>query len=278
MRWAVVSSKAWGPLAVLVGAYLAFTLLACVRQRSMLYFPHKMSRAWLQKLAAESGLEVWPAGAIDYFGLVSATAPDDPKGTILVFHGNAASAQDRMYYVQALEPLGWRVVLYEYPGYAARGGKIGEKPFVEDARKAARAAQAAFGDPIFVWGESLGCGVAAAVAGDPATKIAGAVLLTPWDTLPNLAQDIYWYLPARWLVLDKFDNIKNLRDFQGPVAVIIAGSDEIIPNKRSERLYKSLSGTKQRWDFPGAGHNSWPSSPGLPWWSEVMEFVSGDRN
>ncbi len=48
-----------------------------------------------------------------------------------------------------------------------------------------------------------------AVAADPRMPVSGPVLLTPWDSLSDLAERIYWYFPVRWLLLDKFDNVSN---------------------------------------------------------------------
>lgn len=99
-------------------------------------------------------------------------------------------------------------------------------------------------------------------------------MLTPWDSLPNLAQRLYAYLPARWLVRDQYDNVANLAGFDGPVAVLMAGRDEVIPNRHTQRLYDSLPGRKRLWVFENAGHNTWPTSPDAQWWAEVMEYVA----
>ena len=103
----------------------------------------------------------------------------------------------------------------------------------------------------------------------------GVVMITPWDTLPKLAQNLYWYLPVKWLIKDKYDNIKNLRDFNGPIAVVMAGEDEIIPTRRTMELFESLSENKRLWTLQGAGHNDWPVVADRTWWKEVMNFVSG---
>jgi pimeloyl-ACP methyl ester carboxylesterase len=117
--------------------------------------------------------------------------------------------------------------------------------------------------------------VAAAAAADPELDVRGAVMLTPWDSLPSLAQRLYWYLPARWLARDQYDNVRNLRVFPGPVAVLMADRDEVIPNPHTERLYESLPEPKRLWVFRNAGHNSWPTAPSEVWWAEVMGFLSG---
>jgi pimeloyl-ACP methyl ester carboxylesterase len=124
-------------------------------------------------------------------------------------------------------------------------------------------------------GRVAGFGVACAVTTNPDLKIDGIVLLTPWDTLPRTAQSHYWFLPALWLVRDRFDNIRNLEQFNGPVAVLMAGKDKVIPNRLTQSLYKSIPSPKNMWTFEGAGHNSWPVDPDLPWWSEVMDFITG---
>jgi len=266
---------------LLVGAlacYALFVIAAYLFQDRMLYFPQTATRGQMAQAASRQGLALWPDEGGDYRGLVSSTPPVPSQGTVLVWHGNGGTALHRSAYIQPLQALGYRVVLLEYQGYGARPGKLGEASFVADALQAAREAQAAFGGPIYVWGESLGCGVASAVAAgaatDPELDVRGAVMHTPWDSLPRLAQRLYWYLPARWLTRDRYDNVKNLRAFPGPVAVLMADRDEVIPNAHTMRLYDSLLNEKRLWVFQNAGHNSWPTWPNAAWWAEVMDWLS----
>lgn len=267
-RWIVL-------LVAIVASYLLLVLAAYLLQDRMLYFPDVEPRQQTVEVASWLGLVLWP-DAEDYYGLVSAAPPALHKGTVLVWHGNGGSAAHRIHYVRALDRLGYRVLLLEYPGYGSRPGEVGEASFVADAKEAARRAREAFGGPLYVWGESLGCGIASAVAADPELDIQGAVMLTPWDTLPDLAQRTYWYLPARWIVRDRYDNIGHLRAFDGPVAVLMAGEDEVIPNENTMRLYEALSGRKQLWVFDRARHNTWPTAVGEAWWEEVMAFMAGE--
>jgi alpha-beta hydrolase superfamily lysophospholipase len=195
---------------------------------------------------------------------------------VVVFHGNAGGARDRVYYGLALEARGYRVVLAEYPGYGGRGGELSEDSFIRDGRETARQALAAFGGPLLVWGESLGAAVAAGVAADPTLPVAGVALITPWDRLSNLAQSLYWYLPARWLLRDRYDNIAHLEQYRGKVAVLVAERDEIIPARHSQRLYDALREPKRRWIFAGAGHNSWPVDPRASWWDEALEWLAAE--
>jgi len=206
-------------------------------------------------------------------GFVGTELSDRFRGVVLVFHGNAGSAIDRTYYVAAIQRLGYRVILFEYPGYGARSGSRGEAAFAADAVEAAKAAIGEFGGPLYIWGESLGCAIASAIAARNDVPVKGVILATPWDTLPDLAQNIYWFLPVKWMVRDRYDNIGNLKEFKGPVAVIMAGEDEIIPSKRTMKLYESLGKNKRLWILENVGHNDWLAAVDNNWWREVMDFV-----
>jgi pimeloyl-ACP methyl ester carboxylesterase len=181
--------------------------------------------------------------------------------------------------VHAIEPLGFRVVLAEYPGYGGRSGETKESSFVADAMTIVQQVFDQSEGPVYLLGESMGCGVVAAVAANSPVPIAGLVLITPWDSLPDLAQSLYWYLPARHLTRDRYDSVSNLITFDKPVAVAIAEADEVVPSRHSMRLYDALSAPKRLWRFKGAGHNSWPANPGDKWWEEAMLFLTtGERD
>ena len=77
---------------------------------------------------------------------------------------------------------------------------------------------------------------------------------------------------------DKYDNIGNLTWFRGKIAIIGAEQDEIIPIRRANALYTSLSGNKKMWMLKGAGHNDWSTSVDVPKWQEFMDFVRGADN
>lgn len=242
-------------------------------QDFFIYHPKSADPEILAQMANSKDLHLWPDTVETYRGFVSEGKSQKTRGTILIFHGNAGNALDRTYYATAFNRLGYRVVLAEYPGYGSRPGKPGEKQFTMDAVETIQLVQKAFGRPIFLVGESLGCGVVCAAVAKTKVPIDGVALITPWDTLPNLAQDQYWFLPARWIVKDQYDNVANLANYAGPIAIIMAGQDKIIPNRLTRRLYEALTGPKRLWTFPKAGHNSWPSGSQEPWWGEMMQFL-----
>ena len=242
-------------------------------QDFFIYHPERSKPETIVQAARNRDLSLWPDNVDTYRGYLSENKSKKSRGTILVFHGNAGNALDRTYYGAALNRLEYRVVLAEYPGYGGRPGKPGEQQFTTDAVETIRLVLKTFGRPLFLVGESLGCGVVCAAVAKTNVPIDGVALITPWDSLLNLAQNQYWFLPVRWILKDRYDNATNLANYQGPVAIIMAGQDEIIPNRLTRQLYEALQEPKHLWTFPTAGHNSWPSGSQEPWWSEMMNFL-----
>ncbi len=246
----------------------AIIFSGCGLQRKMLYYPGDLSN---DELSA-SGLKFWPSKK-DYRGLVSINEVNDRKGVVIVFHGNAGAAVHRTYYFNFLEPLGYKVILAEYPAYGGRSGKLGEEPFVKDAKETIRLVSEQFGGPIILLGESLGCGVVSSVGNEGSVKVGGIILVTPWDTLLAVARSHFPLLPVKWFMKDKYDNAGNLRSFQGRIAIIGTERDEVIPVKHAEELYKTLSCPKKIWIIKGAGHNDWPMVIEPSDWKEIMNFI-----
>ncbi len=249
-------------------------LSGCDLQERMLYFPSNDVPS--EKSLPSRGMQFWPSGRDGYRGFVSTGAASVSSGTIVVFHGNAGTASDRDYYLPALAPLGFRVLLAEYPGYGGRKGKPGEMAFVQDAHETLRLVSAEYGRPLYLLGESLGCGVVASVVKDSPVPIDGIILITPWDTLLAVAKHHYPWLPVRLFLHDKFDSVGNLKSYGGPIAVIGAEQDDIIPLRHAQALYDSLGARKKMWIVNGAGHNDWSMVVRPAWWKEITDFVRSD--
>jgi hypothetical protein len=249
------------------------TLIGCNLQYSLLYYPGS-SVPSKEELSADK-IQFWPSGPTGYRGFVGTAKVKDVKGTVIVFHGNAGTASDRAYYTTALGLLGYRTILAEYPGYGLRKGNLGEASFVSDAHVTVRLAFEKYKEPIFLLGESLGCGIVTGLARNRALNIKGVILITPWDTLLAVAKSKFPLLPVSLFMKDRYDNIENLKLFQGRIAVVGAERDEVIPVTHASELYKSLPGSKRMWIIKGAGHNDWPMQVDLPKWREFMDFVTG---
>lgn len=188
-----------------------------------------------------------------------ATEPEGgaPVATIIVFHGNAGSARGRGYLSHPLNALGFRVVVVEYPGFDGRAG---------DATVAAAADQApgdfdlirkAYPDePVILVGESFGAGIAAQVAAQRKDAVCGAVLVTPWYSLTELAQEVMPWLPVRAMLHQELDSKAALVRYAGPTTIVGAARDEVIPVRHAQRLAQEVPGARAV-VMPEVGHNNW---------------------
>ncbi|MGX6567164.1 alpha/beta hydrolase [Cupriavidus necator] len=250
-----------------LGAGLVLLAGISMMQDHFLYFPDKAS----VDAMVSPGLRAWP-GPQDFRGLVAEPA-GPARATAMVFHGNAGHAGHRGYYASALTKLGLRVILAEYPAYGPRTGALGERSFVADAEQSIALARRQFGGPLLLVGESLGAGVAAAAAARQRESVAGVLLITPWDKLVHIASHHYPWLPAGWVLRDRYDSAANLEGFGRPVMVAVAERDTIVPARFGQALYASLGEPRRLAVIGGAGHNDWAGHVDTAWWQEAVAFL-----
>jgi fermentation-respiration switch protein FrsA (DUF1100 family) len=101
-------------------------------------------------------------------------------------------------------------------------------------------------------GESLGAAVAARLAARVGP--AALVLHSAFTSAPDLAADLYPFLPARWLTRYAYDTLAAVRGLRCPLLVAHSPGDEIVPFAHGRRLYEAASVPKQWLELAG-GHN-----------------------
>jgi pimeloyl-ACP methyl ester carboxylesterase len=252
-------------------AIACLLLLAAIYfgQDRLLYFPERTS----VEAVTNERLRAWPS-AQDFRGLVAEPA-GTARGTVIVFHGNAGHAGHREFYARSLVPLGLRVILAEYPGFGPRDGVPSQATLVADAGETVALAHRQYGGPLIVIGESLGAAVAAAAGAMHRDRVAGLVLITPWDRLANVAAHHYPWLPVRWLLRDPYDSVARLADFDRTIVVVVAERDQTVPARFGTSLYDTLKGPKHLVVIPAAGHNDWPDHVDARWWRDVIAKIPG---
>ena len=261
-------------LYALIIGYCLVVLLVAVFQRRQLYFPSRLSPELAERTATAEGFVPWRNQAGQIIGW-KMPANGLPTGSVLVVHGNGGNALGRGYIAKSIHAAGtFDVYVLEYPGYGARGGSPSLRSFLAAGDEAFELLPAAL--PAFVVGESLGTGVAAHLARKYPTKVAGLVLLVPYDDLGSVAQNQMPFLPARWLLRDHFRPSAWLTHYRGPIKVAVAENDRVIPARFGHRLYEAYAGPKQLQVFSGAGHNE-VAEQSPEWWREVFAFWSANR-
>jgi len=89
---------------------------------------------------------------------------------------------------------------------------------------------------IVLFGESLGSGIAVALASER-SDLGGIVLDSPFDSTVAVAARVYWYVPVNALLLDRYDSISRIGDISTPLLVGHGGADRVIPAEHGRRLF-----------------------------------------
>jgi pimeloyl-ACP methyl ester carboxylesterase len=123
---------------------------------------------------------------------------------------------------------------------------------------------------IVVFGRSLGTAIAAHLA---ARRLAaGAILVSPYDSMTAIGQLHYPWLPVSLLLRHRFDAIPDAKRNAMPMLAIVGGSDSIIPANRSRALFDAWAGPKTWLVVPGAGHNDLGQDDAF--WRAVAGFLA----
>jgi uncharacterized protein len=202
------------------------------------------------------------------------TASAIPAPVVLYFGGNAEEVSGTL--ADPRWPRDWAIVAVNYRGYGASEGAPGEAELVADARViydtiAARPDVDA--GQIVALGRSLGTGVAVKLVA--ARPLAGAILVSPFDSLVELGRTHYPWLPVSWLLRHRFDADAEARRVRVPLLAIVADRDSIIPRERSQALYDAWAGPKSWLVIPATDHNTL-SVPDA-FWDGVGGFLAARR-
>jgi hypothetical protein len=260
---------AWKLIRLAVLLYLVLAALVFFGQRKLIYVPAKGSFDEMAKVAATRGFEAWQ-GKSGYIGWKHVGEPARGRAQLLIVHGNAGCAADRINYADGLrqvEPMD--VYILEYPGYGARPGSPSEKSFFAAATDAIE--QLRKDGPVYIMGESLGTGVAAYLAGKYPEMVRGLLLIAPYNNLAAVAGYKMPIFPTRLFLLDRFASDQHLENYRGPIAMLFAGQDVIVPNRFGHKLYEGYQGPKIFWQIPEAGHNDLLDQPDSRW-LEMFQF------
>lgn len=269
---------------LLLGGFVLVCLLLFLGQRRLMYFPDRMTEEAALRRAASIGMEPWRGADGRLRGWRTLHPGGDAQACLLVFHGNAGSALDRDYLARAFQGKGKgegmaqavEVRMLEYPGYGCRPGEPGEATFLAAASEALDALKAE-GLPVVILGESIGSGVASVLAGKRPRDVAGLILVTPYTSFRAVARHHYPFFPS-FLVRDPFEAARALRGFQGPVAFLVAGRDEVVPAPLGLTLHAGYGGPKRLWIEDRATHNTLDFDPARPLWEEILRFAGGYKN
>jgi pimeloyl-ACP methyl ester carboxylesterase len=256
-------------LILIAALVLGVPAWAWFTQESMLFFPqpvastaHLPARASLLEVVAADGthLRGWIVKG------VAAPAP-----AVIYFGGNAEEVSWTIS--DTRWPREWTIVGINYRGYGASEGKPGEPALTADALAIYDAVTKRDDvDPrrIVVFGRSLGTAIATHLAAE--RPVAGAILVSPYDSMTAIGKLHYPWLPVSLLLRHRFDAVPDAKRDTMPMLAIVGGSDSIIPANRSRALFDAWAGPKTWHVVPDADHNDLGRDDAF--WQVVAGFLA----
>jgi uncharacterized protein len=234
-------------------AYGAVVAIAFAAQRKLMYFPNA-SRIEPASLGLEGVREIELA-APDGVRIISWYAPAPPgEPTLLYFHGNGGGLAGRAQRLARYQNARLGVFMMSWRSYSGSTGSPSERANVADARRAYSHLVGLGVKPtdIFLYGESLGSGVAVQLATD--VPVAGVVLDAPYTSTVDIGAKQYPYLPVRWLMQDRYESARRIAGIGKPLLIMHGALDTVIPVEMGRELHALAREPKKLVVFPHGNH------------------------
>lgn len=187
---------------------------------------------------------------------------------LIYFGGNAEDVSRNLpEFAQAFPD--YAVYLLNYRGFGGSGGSPSEEAIAEDALALFDQVYASH-PQVAVIGRSLGSGVAVRLASQ--RPVQQLILVTPYNSLEEIAARQYPWVPVKWLLKDRFESGKYAAHIRVPTLLLAASDDEVIPRASTQRLLENFpQGVAVLRVVPDSGHNSISDRVQyLEWMGEVL--------
>lgn len=239
-----------GILASVVVAYLVLVLLVRLNESRLLYFPGSVRTLEPPPPELDLRVERVEFSAEDSVRLVSWVIPArDPSGYwLLICHGNGGniSQYGRPQHYAGLRDLGLNLLALDYRGYGESKGAPSEVGLYRDADAAyryLRDTRQVDHSRIIIFGHSLG----SAVAVELASRVPAAALILDGalTSVIERGQEVYPFLPVRWIAGSKYASIDKIPGITIPKLFLHAQSDDVVPIAHGRRLYAAASPPKR---------------------------------
>ena len=179
-------------------------------------------------------------------------APAQGMPVILYLKGNSGSFSSEYERLAAFEADGYGFLSVDYRGFPLSPGEITQDNILADAL-AAHDWVAEKGDPVLVWGRSLGASPAVWVASQ--REVPALLLETPFYSAVHVAAQRYPYVPVGLLMLDPFPSNTWMADVRAPVLIAHGTADTTISVDNARLLYAEALEPYALWIEEGAGHS-----------------------
>jgi uncharacterized protein len=217
--------------------YFGIIALTYVFQRNLLYHPTENNYTGDELTVSIEKVKIKTQDDIELISWLYNKNFNEYK-TILFLHGNAGSLKNRIHKINHFKNLNVNFLLVAWRGFNGNKGKPTEKGLYEDAESAVRWLNLK-GIPnknIIIYGESLGTGIATEIAQNK--NFAGIILESPFTSMIEAGKDKYPYLPVKFLLKDKYESNKKIKNIKSPILIMHGKIDNIVPFHMGKKMYE----------------------------------------
>lgn len=269
LRINIFSNRLIKTLLLLIAAYtliiISLSAYMYFVQDEQIFFPEPLDVQYVNSFKQENdGVKDLTIKTSDNNTLrgwdVNGTDSQSNKPIIIYFGGNSQEVSNMLETASSFDE--WEWLLVNYRGYGQSTGTPSEKNLFDDSVQIydyVKKTDNMNNRKIFAFGRSLGSGVAAHLASQ--RQINKLILATPYDSMTNVAQKKYPFLPVSLLLKNKFDSISIASSITSPTLIVAAKNDQTIPIAHAQNLAKALGNKCVFKTIDGVGHDSIMTSP-----------------
>jgi len=205
-------------------------------QRNLLYHPNENNYFGDPLLVSVEKVKIKTQDNIELLSWYHNKNISDYK-TILFLHGNAGSLENRIHKINHFKDININFLLVAWRGFNGNKGKPTEQGLYEDARSAVKwlNSKGISENNIIIYGESLGTGVATEIAQNK--NFAGIILESPFTSMVDAGKTKYPYLPVKFLLKDKYESDKKIKNIKSPILIMHGKVDNIVPFYMGKKMY-----------------------------------------
>lgn len=247
--------------------YLLMCALLYIFQDKFIFFPPRPD-ADLYKELKKNEISLVSQGK----NIVGWKISRDPQATktVIYFGGNAEEAA--YFNFEADELKIRQAIAFNHPGYGKSEGRPSQQSLYQNALDVydftVKEYQLEPSD-IVVIGRSLGSSAAAYLAAN--REIAGLVLITPFDSIENIAAQRFKYFPIRLILKHSFYTIDSIRKIDKKILLLAAQTDEMINSTHFKNLSQASGENSRTVLYPGVGHNTIQTH--AEYYNELNQFI-----
>ena len=224
-------------LLIFILIYFFILISTYIFQRNLLYHPNENNYFGDKLIVSVEKIKIKTEDKIELLSWHHNKNINKFK-TILFLHGNAGSLKNRIHKINHFKNMNVNFLLIAWRGFSGNKGKPTENGLYEDARSAIKwlKSKGIKENNIIIYGESLGSGVAIEVA--QYKNFGGIILESPFTSMIEAGKNHYPYLPVKFLLKDKYESSKKLKNIKSPILIMHGKVDDIVPFHMGQKMYE----------------------------------------